>query len=510
MDNQHESDYPAARQKVEQAAVGSPRQIAVLGAGIGGLFAAYLLSDKGHRVTVYEASSRIGGRILTHHYAGRHAELGGMRIPSSGTATHALCQEFGLELVPFANWDANTLLDIRGIVAHQHEVARIVDRFALDLLDRQAVARDPNSILAGLAAQLMASLTLEDLACIKLGTMGNARARVIELESTSIRDYFLRHARNGEGAEFAAALHYLDDVWLCSCAGLVREIIRSQTARDFSQIDHGMEALPRAVHARIEHDPNVEWRLSTPVTGIAAARHHVTVRTDAGESEYDQVLCTIPFPVLHTMSLEGLSAQKLAAIRHFRYAPSTKVLVQFKESFWRDEPQPIHGGITVSDEIVGQVVYPTDFRTAAPGDVNLPLVFPVVADKPIAPSASRAAYTGPDLLMSYTWGDRARRLSRLSVEDRVEVVLRCLARIHGRQVWELADGGVSMAWERYPWSGGAFSQPAVSDLRLYYAAACRPEGALFFAGEHLSANPGWIHGAIDSSLLAVERMLTSS
>lgn len=82
-----------------------------------------------------------------------------------------------------------------------------------------------------------------------------------------------------------------------------------------------------------------------------------------------------------------------------------------------------------------------------------------------------------------------------------------VARIHGNDVYNLVDGGNSIAWHEYPWTQGAFSQPAVGELQLYHAAGRRPEGALYFSGEHLSADPGWIHGSIDSTESVVRYML---
>ena len=40
--------------------------IIVVGAGISGLTAAKLLKDRGHNVTILEASDRVGGRIQTY------------------------------------------------------------------------------------------------------------------------------------------------------------------------------------------------------------------------------------------------------------------------------------------------------------------------------------------------------------------------------------------------------------------------------------------------------------
>lgn len=41
------------------------KNIAVIGAGIAGLTAAYYLKKQGYTVTVYEASNRVGGRMTT-------------------------------------------------------------------------------------------------------------------------------------------------------------------------------------------------------------------------------------------------------------------------------------------------------------------------------------------------------------------------------------------------------------------------------------------------------------
>ncbi len=111
--------------------------------------------------------------------------------------------------------------------------------------------------------------------------------------------------------------------------------------------------------------------------------------------------------------------------------------------------------------------------------------------------------------MSYTWGDRALHMGNASPDLRLELMLDGVARIHGNDVYNLVDGGDSIAWHTYPWTQGAFSQPAAGELQLYHAAAQRAEGVLYFSGEHLSADPGWIHGSIDSTESVVKTMLNA-
>jgi protoporphyrinogen/coproporphyrinogen III oxidase len=71
--------------------------VAVVGAGIAGLTAAYRLKRKGYRVVVYEASERAGGVIRTERRDGYLAELGPNSMTAAGAAVGELFTQLGLE-----------------------------------------------------------------------------------------------------------------------------------------------------------------------------------------------------------------------------------------------------------------------------------------------------------------------------------------------------------------------------------------------------------------------------
>ena len=75
-------------------------EVAVIGAGISGLVAAYELMKLGVRPVVYEAS-QMGGRLRSQPFEGADgvvAELGGMRFPVSSTSFYHYVDKLGLQV----------------------------------------------------------------------------------------------------------------------------------------------------------------------------------------------------------------------------------------------------------------------------------------------------------------------------------------------------------------------------------------------------------------------------
>jgi oxygen-dependent protoporphyrinogen oxidase len=72
-------------------------QVVVIGAGIAGLAAAHRLLQRGARVTVLEASGRVGGKLLPGEIAGARVDLGAESMLARRPEAVALAREVGLD-----------------------------------------------------------------------------------------------------------------------------------------------------------------------------------------------------------------------------------------------------------------------------------------------------------------------------------------------------------------------------------------------------------------------------
>src|SRR5215204_2715764 len=80
------------------------RKVIIIGAGLSGLVSGYELRKLNFDVTILEAQSRPGGRVLTlrtFNEPGLFAEAGAARIPHDHDLTLKYAREFGLPLEPF-------------------------------------------------------------------------------------------------------------------------------------------------------------------------------------------------------------------------------------------------------------------------------------------------------------------------------------------------------------------------------------------------------------------------
>ncbi|RKN08409.1 FAD-dependent oxidoreductase [Streptomyces radicis] len=463
---------------------GGGGSVAVLGAGIAGLVAAHELESLGHRVTVLEGSERIGGRIWTHRFGPEedapYAELGAMRIPAGHGLTLRYVEKLGLShaLRPFRTIlsdDHNYLSAGDGWVKVKDAARPLVDDLRRTVPTEgygratvvfgawlAAVVRaiGPAELRDHLAVDLTALLGLADDLDLTPYLHGPAADRI------DLPAVFGDHPglRMGCGPRLYG---FLDDLLLESGGGLL-------------YLSGGMGQLADRLAERLARPV----LLGREVTGVHVAPDLVRLalrhRRRAIGREHPLALCTLPFSVVRDLALTGVDDDKRDVIDSVDYGAATKIALHCREAFW--ERDGITGGASATGGRTRQTYYPP--REGDPAK-------------------------GVTLLGSYAIAEDAELLGQHSPDARHAAVVDELAPLHPA----LAEpgfvlGAASVAWAGHRWSKGCTSRrwrwgkDAAAHAEEMRRAA-RPQGRLFFAGEHCSATPAWINGAIESALGAV-------
>jgi monoamine oxidase len=474
--------------------------VLVLGAGLGGLTAAYELRKAGYRVQVLEYSRRIGGRCWTIRGGDTFTELGGakqtceferslyfnpgpMRIPHQHGAILEYCRQFGVTLEPFIEDNSYAYVHAQGAFGGRPQ------RF-------QHVRADFEGYVAELLAKASPQFALDERLSAE-----DLKSLLEALRDWGALDAQYRYRRNESSSRSRGyqvdAGGGLAPAPVTSTPLALRDLLRSNFWRALGtqhlyewqptllQPVGGMDRIAAAFASRI--GPAIETGLR--VTEIDQDERGVTVTySDAfspgapRQTRADFCVCTIPASILGQMPIK-VSPDTQAAIRALPYSSSVKVALQFKRRFW-EQDEGIYGGITFTDLPINQIVYPS---------CNL------------GSSGKGLLVGGYVVSLSRFKPAHSYEVSGLSPQQRIEWALRHGAAIHPHYA-QTFETGFSVAWHRVPNSLGCFGQWERDSFERHYRNLCKLDGRIVLAGEHASRLPGWQEGAILSALDAIERL----
>ena len=218
--------------------------------------------------------------------------------------------------------------------------------------------------------------------------------------------------------------------------------------------------------------------LSHAVTSITQNSDNVIVNAGGNQFQADRVLCTVPLTVLNKIHFSpALSSEKQTAMNGgFRYAPATRIYIQFNNRFWENESLNGWGNTDLPEEIW----QPSWDMTGNPG-----------------------------VLMSYLRWSAAENMDTLNQDERNNAVLNRWENIFEGTINNF-DKGVSKSWVLDEWSKGAWASPTTSQNETLNESIAQIEGRIHFAGEHASNDRGWMQGALFSGLRAATEIKNSN
>lgn len=474
---------------------GKGKTVVILGAGIGGMTAAYELSKRGYTIQLVEARAFAGGRCQTARTGTVLEELGGekqvctfdkgqyinfgpWRIPFNHRSTLHYTKEFDIPLELFNNDNDAAYVHfdqqpgpLAGRRLRAYEVKADMRGYVDELLAK--------SLKSGLMDQqvTMADKQLLIDYLVNEGYLGKSD---LSYRGTPGRGY-----KQNPGAGLVPGPGIQSDPLglselLQSKLGLIYHSVHEfEQQATMLQPVGGMDQIAKGFEKRV----GKFIRYHTEVTQLRDLGDKVNVQvkdTLTGATSMisaDFCLCTIPLSVLRRVD-SSFSDKFKTAMQAVTYASVGKIGLQMKRRFW-EEDHGIYGGHVITDH----------------KGINLISL----------PSSNWQGKKGT-LLGYYNFDAVAAEISALSLQERAEHALTAGEKIFPGQYRASFESAFSVAWHRVKYNLGGWGAWSDEARAHAYPILFEGEGRVLLAGEHMSYLGGWQAGAIESSWLQIARI----
>jgi monoamine oxidase len=467
---------------------GRGRSVAILGAGVSGLCAAYELDRAGYDCVILEAQRRAGGRSLTLRRGdvfqemnqpaqtctfdeGQYLNAGPGRIPHHHVNVIDYCRRFGVALQPYifasrANLvhsstlgNGRTVPVREALYSLQGHVAELLDKCtrkgALDL----PVSGEDVAKLQEMLAEFGDLTTMPDKSWSyrnKSGRAGMERSAGVATPAKPISPMKLEEILRSE----------LWKDWLFRDADYYWQTSLLEPVGGMDQFWKGFMRQPLA-----RQSGTIEGliRYGAKVTAIDLAADKVTIGyDDAGSArtlQADFCVCSIPMPIFAQLKKTNFRADYVRAADNTPTMAAGKVGWQ-AERFWETEAQ-IYGGISWTTDTIDQIWYPS-FGYLSP----------------------KGTLTG-----AYMRGKTAITFNQKPVAERLAIAREQGERLHPGYA-KYVEHGVAIGWDNMEFARGGWVNEDDDHFGANSRILAEPQGRFHMAGDQLTFVSGWQEGAI--------------
>jgi monoamine oxidase len=482
---------------------GKGRTVAILGAGVSGLCAAYELDRAGYDCVILEAQRRAGGRSLTLRRGDAFRErgdsplqvcefdeglwlnLGPGRIPHWHVRVIDYCRKFGVALQPYIFASRANLVHSSAAGEEKTVPAR---RLLYDLQGHVAELLDKCIARPGL------DLPVDAADLEKLHDMLVRFGALTKLETAGAPTWSYL---NDEGrAGYESLPGYGNDPGRPLGPLKLEEILRSNLWNDwiFREADAywqtsllepvgGMDMFAKAFLrqplARQAGSIDGLIRYGARVLAIDVGNDKVTVRFDDAGSprtfEADYCVSTIPMPVFKNIKT-NLPNDVMQAAAELPIMAAGKVGWQ-ADRFWETENN-IYGGISWTTDIIDQIWYPSSGYLGRKGTL-----------------------TG-----AYMWGKGAETFNAMPVSERLRLAREQGEKLHPGSFARCVEHGVAIGWNNMEFAGAGWADEEDPGFGERAGVLAKPQGRFKFAGDQVTFLTGWQEGAVLAAWEAVKEI----
>lgn len=504
--------------------LGKNIKIAIVGAGISGLIAAFELKKIGCNITLYEASKRVGGRVYTYYFdriQNHYGDFGEIGIPITHNLVWHYINLLNLETKVFLNQNESLYLRNSFSFNKPKEIEKnMYEKFNLE-------ARDKNRIKSNYYLKVknkyLKNLTVEErkeLLEIREAYSENIR----NIDNMTYRDMLKREKFSNEAINLISYIsgdrEYLDSSLI--------ELLNKEYTLDYLlnyRIDGGMIKLPLALYDSILNNESKAYRsIDKDNLGAVNVKFSCLVKNiknienenkieiqyknlednNTLEESFDYVICTVPLPSIRKISFTpNLSNEKLKAIDDIEFQSSQKLYFYVKEKFWQDKVKnkKIFIGNTITDLPIYAMYYSLDdliLTLDEKNNINIKLNSPSIIENGV-------------LLASYSNGYKARVFSNMDYEIKLNDTIEYIEKIHNLEKGYLNKNLIdykSLNWDdiQYIWGFKTIFKKNEKTLYSYDLGKEEMNNKLYFAGEHVSSKHGRMQGDIESALITVNKI----
>ncbi|MGZ5442378.1 MAG: flavin monoamine oxidase family protein [Thermoanaerobaculia bacterium] len=453
-------------------AMSSPARptVLVLGAGLAGLAALDALSRREIPAVIVEARMRPGGRAFTlrdRFSDGLYVEAGAQYIPGGHHLVLRWARDLGLTLDPVEAPPRLLHVEGRNYVAGRPSPGP--PPFAFTAEERRLG-------LTGVLQQYLGDATTEISPHALAHAVPEALRRYDEL--TMSQYLASRGSSPGLIARFRIGYlnHWGNGIDEYSALFGLRDLALNDTTEEYV-VRGGTDLIPAGIASKWEG----KILYDAPVIAMEQDADGVTVTIGNGEDRRritaNLAICTIPFPVLRGIEVTPRwSAGKQRAVDQLSYTAVSKTFLEARDRFWDADGLAGHQSMMDSPKLCVWDRTAMQRRSPAAGVLE-------------------ASFTGHD----------ARRFLALAPAARLEYVL-----THMEKIYPAIRGQVeretTICWDEDPWARGGYPWFRPGEMGKLMPHIAAPEGRIHFAGDHASARPGWMEGALESGLRAADEV----
>jgi monoamine oxidase len=428
--------------------------ILIIGAGAAGLMAAHELSKSGNNVTILEARNRTGGRIHTLDTASffKYAELGAEFVHGDLPVTLKLLKEAGIKMNPAS-----------GEMWHYHD-----GKFSQE---EQQI--EHWNLLMQRLNKLDGDISIGDF----------LEGQFADNKYQALRDSVSKYVAGYDTADpFKASAYALRKEWQSEDEDAQHRVV-------------GGYCKMISYLANESKNNGAQLFLSSIVKKIHWEHGHVEViTTDNVSYKADKVIIALPLGVLQADHSEKAAVtfspsipQYQEAIQQMGFGSIIKVLLEFKDAFWKDKE---------TTQLAGRSLKEMIFLLS---DEEIPTWWTQVPDH-------------SKVLTGWLGGPNAEKKRGLSNEALLRESLQSLSNIFKRSVDELKDNLAAWNisnWTADPFTRGSYAYDTVAAPGARKILDTPVNNTIYFAGEYLYDGPamGTVEAALTSGLEVAKRVI---